>query len=108
MINNKNNSLMNLQVTEYELSIIKNLLSKDLERTERSLEFCNKEITEADGLLKKYKSGYYDEAHGERIVLNQIKLWGGKLETSRYRRDVLMEEVYQLEKLLHEVSITQK
>ena len=97
---------MNLQVTEYELSIIKNLLSEGLKRAERSLEFCNNDITEADEILNKYKSGEYN--HSERIILNQIKLWGAKLETSRYRRDILMEEVYQLEKLLHEVSITQK
>jgi len=98
---------MNLQVSEHELSIIKNLLSEDLKRVERSLEFCNNDILEAERVLKEYRNGDHNNI-GEKLVLNQIKLWGGKLETSRYRRDILMEEVYQLEKLLHEVSITQK
>lgn len=98
---------MNLQVTEYDLEIIKNALSTKLERAESTLELVDQGVTEADGVLKKYKNGDYDN-QGEKLVLNQIKLWGGKLETLRYRRDILMEEVYQLEKLLHEVSITQK
>ena len=99
---------MNLQVTEYDLEIISNALTTKLERAQSTLELVEQGVTEADEVLKKYKNGDYDNYHGEKLVLNQIKLWGGKLETLRYRRDILMEEVYQLEKLLHEVSITQK
>ena len=101
---------MELQVTAHELVIIKDTLSEKLKRTEGSLEWAVKEIKEAIQMVKEWESRdeYHSAGNLNTTALTQRELWGAKLIESRYKRDILMEEVYQLEKLLHEVSITQE
>ena len=92
---------MNLQVTEYDLEIITNALTERLEKVNQSLEKTHeriKDIKESVENARAFKTMY------PSMLESRLE----KLDLAQYKRDIIMEEVYQLEKLLHEVSVTQE
>ena len=92
---------MNLQVTDYDLVIITNALTEKLEKVNQSLEKTNeriKDIKESVENARAFKTMY------PSMLESRLE----KLDLAQYKRDIIMDEVYQLEKLLHEVSITQE
>lgn len=94
---------MNLQVTDYDLVIITNALTEKLEKVNQSLEKTNERI---DKIIEGIDNAKAFETMYPGIVNMEGRL--EKLDIARYKRDIIMDEVYQLEKLLHEVNITQK
>ena len=92
---------MNLQVTEYDLEIITNALTERLEKVNQSLEKTHeriKDIKESVENARAFKTMY------PSMLESRLE----KLDLAQYKRDIIMEEVYQLEKLLHEVSVTKE
>lgn len=86
---------MNLQVTEYDLLIIKNALSTRLESVNKSLD--NVEYIIA---VRKRQIAALPQAVADKVYSNE-------LQDYQYKRDIIMEEVYQLENIIHEVNKAQ-
>lgn len=87
---------MNLQVTDYDLVIIKNLLTTKLESVKKSLDSVESIIERRERQIAAVPQAVAD------------KVYTDSLQEYQYKRDIIMDEVYQLEKLLHEVNITQE
>jgi hypothetical protein len=87
-MNNKNNSLMNLQLNEFEMLIVKTSLEDRLARVNQRLVRIKAGLNECRGILQEMESDY----------------WKERAQEFEHKRDIIMEEVYQLENIIHEVN----
>jgi hypothetical protein len=92
---------MELQVTEYHLLIMMNALTERLEKVNQSVEKMHERIRKIKEAIEEAKTSKTSYPVSINVLLEKLNL-------TQYKHDILMDEVYQLENLLHEVSVTQK
>ena len=98
-MNNKNNSLMNLQLNEFEMLIVKTSLEDRLARVNISLNQIKGGVNECKVYIQEIESEPQDDSTSSRI-----DYWKERAQEFEHKRDIIMEEVYQLENLIHEVN----
>jgi hypothetical protein len=79
---------MNLQLNEFEMLIVKTSLEDRLAKVNQSLLRIKGGLNECKGILQEIESDY----------------WKGRVQDFEHKRDIIMEEVYQLENIIYEVN----
>jgi len=90
---------MNLQLNEFEMLIVKTSLEDKLAKVNQSLFRIKGGLNECKGILQEIESETHDDSTSSRI-----DYWEERAQDFEYKRDIIMEEVYQLENLIHEVN----
>lgn len=88
---------MTLQVNEFEMLIIKTSLDTRLDAVNSSIKRINGEIEKCKELVdnaKAFRTMYPSILEGRKETLDENVM----------KRDIMLEEVYQLENLIHEVN----